>query len=55
MVATIAGVAVCGAWHQAGIGTVTNLGLGAYIPEIGAVLVVIGLACGIAKVRDQSS
>jgi hypothetical protein len=43
LVATLVAVAACGAWHQGGIGTITNLGLGAYTPEIGAALVVVGL------------
>jgi hypothetical protein len=54
-VAVAIGVAACGAWHQAGIGTVTNLGFGAYAPEIGAALVVVGLLIGIAEVREPSS
>jgi hypothetical protein len=55
MAATAAGIVVCAAWHQAGIGTVTNLTFGAYVPEIGAVLVVVGLGIGIRDVVYQRS
>jgi hypothetical protein len=55
MVATAVGVVAGAAWHQAGIGTVTNLTFGAYVPEIGAALVVVGLGIGIRDVRHQRS
>jgi hypothetical protein len=55
MAATAVGIVACAAWHQAGIGTVTNLTFGAYVPEIGAALVVVGLGIGIRDVLDQRS
>jgi hypothetical protein len=52
---TIAAVAVAfGAiWHQIGIGTVANLAIGAYLPELGAALAVIGRVTGIVEVASQ--
>jgi len=52
---TTAAVAVAfGAiWHQTGIGTLTNLAIGAYLPGLGAALAVIGLVTGIVEVASQ--
>jgi hypothetical protein len=55
MAAAAVGIVVCAAWHQAGIGTVTNLTFGAFVPEIGAALVVVGLGMGISDVLDRRS
>lgn len=49
MAMTALGVALCGLWHQAGIGTVTNLDAWAYVPELGAALVVVGLLTGLGE------
>jgi hypothetical protein len=55
MAVAAVGIVVCAAWHQAGIGTVTNLTFGAFVPEIGAALVVVGLGMGISDVLDRRS
>jgi hypothetical protein len=55
MAATAVGIVACAAWHQAGIGTVTNLTFGAYVPEIGAALVVVGLGISIRDVLYERS